>query len=210
MLTVSNVGGHTVVQTDQQTYAAGMTIVSAGPWLPALLPQFRPKLMVRRQVLYWFETESTARYDAADFPVFIWHWGTGPNDVFYGFPQVDGDARPRAIKVATEQCETSTTPEQANRDVSPEEIASMFAHHIRGRLRGVTARCVKTSTCFYTNASRANFLIDRLPDAPDVIVVSACSGHGFKHSAAIGEAVATIAILGEKPEVLRPFAIAAN
>ena len=85
----------------------------------------------------------------------------------------------------------------------------MFEQHIRGRLRGVTSRCVKASTCLYTNAPGANFLIDRLPDAPNVIVVSACSGHGFKHSAAIGEAVATMAMTGEKPESLRPFSIAA-
>jgi sarcosine oxidase len=125
----------------------------------------------------------------------------------YGFPQVDGDAGAHAIKIATEQCETSTTPEQVNRDVAPEEVSTMFEQHIRGRLRGVGARCVKASTCLYTNAPGANFLIDRLPDAQDVIVVSACSGHGFKHSAAIGEAVAAMAMTGEKPELLRPFSI---
>ncbi len=85
----------------------------------------------------------------------------------------------------------------------------MFEQHIRGRLRGVTSRCVKASTCLYTNAPSANFLIDRLPDAPQVIVVSACSGHGFKHSAAIGEAVAIVAMTGKKPESLRAFSIAA-
>jgi sarcosine oxidase len=207
VLAIRNGSGQTVVQTDQRTYTPGTTIVSAGPWLPGLLPQFAPKLVVRRQVLYWFETESDAGYGANKFPIFIWHWGSGPDDVFYGFPQVDGDAGAHAIKIATEQCETSTTPEAVNRDVAPEEISTMFEQHIRGRLRGVGARCVKAATCLYTNAPGANFLIDRLPEAPDVIVVSACSGHGFKHSAAIGEAVATMAMTGEKPESLRPFSI---
>jgi sarcosine oxidase len=39
-------------------------------------------------------------------------------------------------------------------------------------------------------------VIDRLPASERVIAVSPCSGHGFKHSAAIGEAVAQMA-LGE-------------
>jgi sarcosine oxidase len=38
-----------------------------------------------------------------------------------------------------------------------------------------------------------------------VIVVSACSGHGFKHSPAIGEAVANWILDGAAPQVLDPF-----
>jgi sarcosine oxidase len=86
----------------------------------------------------------------------------------------------------------------------------MYATHVKGKLRGIGARCVKAATCLYTNAPAANFIIDRLPDAPDTIVVSACSGHGFKHSAAIGEAVAVMAAARETPEVLRPFSLQAN
>ena len=37
----------------------------------------------------------------------------------------------------------------------------------------------------------AGFIIDRHPDMDRVMVVSACSGHGFKHSVSIGEAVAS-------------------
>jgi sarcosine oxidase len=122
--------------------------------------------------------------------------------VFYGFPQMDGVS---AIKVACEQRETTTTPDSVIRGVSPPEITAMHATHVKGKLRGIGARCVKAATCLYTNAPSANFIIDRLADAPDTIVVSACSGHGFKHSAAIGEAVAAMAAAGEMPDVLRPF-----
>jgi sarcosine oxidase len=37
------------------------------------------------------------------------------------------------------------------------------------------------------------------------MIVSACSGHGFKHSAAIGEAVAEAVSTGTTPAVLAPF-----
>ena len=42
----------------------------------------------------------------------------------------------------------------------------------------------------------SHFVIDRHPRHPQVIVASPCSGHGFKHSAAIGEALAQLALHG--------------
>ena len=67
-------------------------------------------------------------------------------------------------------------------------------------LRGVTPRSVRDTTCLYTVTADGRFAIDRHPDAPDVTIVSACSGHGFKHSAAVGEAVAE-GLLGRTPRV---------
>ena len=206
VISVASAGKQTIVETDRARYTPGTTIVTAGPWAPTLLPTLATRLTIRRQVLYWFERDlgnkPTLSYRADNFPIFIWHWGAGEDDVFYGFPQID-DAN--NIKIASEQRAFSTTPEAVDRIVSPTEITEMYANHIAGKLRGINARCVKTTTCLYTNAPSANFIIDRLPDQPDTIIVSACSGHGFKHSAAIGEAVATMAISGETPEVLKPF-----
>jgi sarcosine oxidase len=39
------------------------------------------------------------------------------------------------------------------------------------------------------------------------VVVSPCSGHGFKHSAAIGEAVAQLALTGKSAIDLQPFGL---
>ena len=82
----------------------------------------------------------------------------------------------------------------------------MFDVHVAGRLRGIVPGAVKAATCLYTSAPDVNFLIDRLSGCDGMIVVSACSGHGFKHSAAIGEAVAEMAISGKTPAVLKAFA----
>jgi sarcosine oxidase len=86
----------------------------------------------------------------------------------------------------------------------------MVRLHVTGKLRGVTSECRRAVTCLYTRTADANFLIDRLPSRRDTIVVSACSGHGFKHSAAIGEAVADMAVSGRTPVTLLPFAMGAN
>jgi sarcosine oxidase len=56
----------------------------------------------------------------------------------------------------------------------------------------------------------ARFVIDRLSDSERVIVASPCSGHGFKHSAAIGQALAELATEGRSASFdLSKFAFAA-
>ncbi|MBL8512620.1 MAG: N-methyl-L-tryptophan oxidase [Betaproteobacteria bacterium] len=190
--------GRIVVRTARETLHPSKVVICAGAWLPALVPHFVPgRLIVRRQVMHWFRDETAGGND----PVFIWHWGEGENDVFYGFPAHHGE-----IKMAAETLEGSAHPERVERAVPDSESAAFFARHARGRIAGAAALCTRSATCLYTVAPRANFVIDALPDLANAIAVSACSGHGFKHSAAIGEAVAAWVESGERPQVLEPFA----
>ncbi len=52
----------------------------------------------------------------------------------------------------------------------------------------------------------SGFVIDRSASHPAVIIASACSGHGFKHSAALGEAIAESIVEGRSHLDLTPFA----
>jgi glycine/D-amino acid oxidase-like deaminating enzyme len=79
---------------------------------------------------------------------------------------------------------------------------------IAGNIPGISARCLRTETCLYTVTPDAGFVIDRHPEIENVILVSACSGHGFKHSAAIGEAVAQLLVDGESALDLSHFRLA--
>jgi sarcosine oxidase len=65
---------------------------------------------------------------------------------------------------------------------------------------------VKSVSCLYTTTPDANFVIDRHPEMPSVIIASPCSGHGFKHSAAIGESLAELALEGRSALDLGSFA----
>ena len=47
--------------------------------------------------------------------------------------------------------------------------------------------------CFFTNTPDEHFIIDTLPDQPQVIVASPCSGHGYKFCSVIGEVLADFA-----------------
>jgi sarcosine oxidase len=48
----------------------------------------------------------------------------------------------------------------------------------------------------FTNTPDEHFVIDALPDAPEIIVASPCSGHGFKFVSVVGEILADLALEG--------------
>jgi sarcosine oxidase len=108
------------------------------------------------------------------------------------------------VKVATQQYETETTPEQVDRTVSDAEARAMHAY-VAPYLPGLSATCVKAVVCLYTVTPDAEFVIDTLPAMPRVIIASPCSGHGFKHSAAIGEALSEIVVDGKSRFDLSAF-----
>ena len=52
-------------------------------------------------------------------------------------------------------------------------------------------------TCMFTNTPDEHFILVVLPDCPQVVVASPCSGHGFKFASVIGEILADLAQSGE-------------
>ncbi len=192
-----------MLSTDAGPIAAAQVVVATGAWLPDMLPPApRARFAVQRQVLHWFAVEDATLFEPGRCPVFIWMHGDD-GAAFYGFPKADAYD---GVKVATEQTEHATTAAAIERTVTAEETALTFETHVRDRLRGILPRSVHDATCLYTTTADARFVIDRHPELDRVTMVSACSGHGFKHSAAVGEAVAD-GLLGRAPRIdLTPFA----
>jgi len=200
--------GGVTVTTDRGEYSGRRLIVTMGAWLPVLLdPGIARLFAIYRQVLHWFRLrDSDAAYAPGRFPVFIWEFSDGSGRSMYGFPAIDGPNG--GLKVATAQYERTTTAATVQRDVMPDESRAMYDQCVLGRLPGLLGTCVKARSCLYTVTPDGQFIIDRHPHQPNVILASPCSGHGFKHSAAIGEALADLA-LDQEPRVdLRPFSLA--
>jgi sarcosine oxidase len=129
--------------------------------------------------------------------------GAAPEDWFYGFPHIQGEA---GVKIAAERFDAPLErADDVDRAVAPEEADAVWRHHIDGRLAGLTRTCLGSRACLYTMAPEGRFRIGRDPNRERIIAVCACSGHGFKHSAAIGEAVASLATDAHAPGILAPF-----
>jgi len=184
--------GRVEIETEAARYRADRIVLTAGAWLPSLLePTLASLFRIYRQVLFWFALDApVSRFEPARFPVFIREL-TGEAQGIYGFPALDGKAG--GLKIATETYATATSPDLVERVVSEEEIAAMHGRFVAPYLEGVGRGCVKTAVCLYTVTPDFGFVIDWLPGSERVLIASPCSGHGFKHSAAIGEMLADYA-----------------
>ena len=196
--------GRTVrVVTDRATYEASRLILTAGPWLPHFLDILPRRTAVFRQTTFWFEPDGPVEDFQADrLPVFV-RLPDADSNMFYGFPVVDSSTG--GIKVASEQFERTCTPDSMERGVTDTEIAAMHrmvAPHLR-----ITNRCLRALACPYTVTPNFRFIIDHLPDAENIWFASACSGHGFKHSPAIGEALADLATTGRSNVGVSSFSL---
>jgi glycine/D-amino acid oxidase-like deaminating enzyme len=89
------------------------------------------------------------------------------------------------------------------RNVSAAETAALVERLVRPRLSGLSSQALRGSVCLYTMAADGRFRIGET--VPGLMCVSACSGHGFKHSAALGEALAERVLQGRSAIDLTPF-----
>jgi len=188
------------IKTDKSQYSAEKLIVAAGAWLPDLLPEYARLFKIYRQVQLWFEVEDAAAFAPERFPVFIWELQNSARGI-YGFPALNGA---NAIKIASEEFNATTTADAVNRTVSDEEIEAVAAL-ATANLAGVTPHCVRATACLYTVTPDFGFVIDTHPASERILVASPCSGHGFKHSPAIGEALADMALRRTPRFDLVPF-----
>jgi sarcosine oxidase len=189
------------IQTDKATYRTRKLILTTGAWLAESLrgTPYAHLLRVYRQVLYWFAVQDNySQYTPGKMPVFIF----SDRDV-YGFPAVNGPDG--GIKLATETYEHPTSPPAVNRTVSNAETQLMYDQFVAPTLPGISSACVKSAVCLYTMTPNGNFIIDQHPAYPDVLLASACSGHGFKHSAAVGQILAELTLTGWTGFTTKPF-----
>lgn len=159
-------------------------VVAAGPWTPELVDWI--PLQVERQTHAWFAIEDGVDWFSPErFPVFI-RQSAEFGDT-YGIPSPDG----RSIKVGRHHYGEFTDPDHIRREVDESDLAplrAMTATH----LLGVSPRITRTLTCMYTNTPDHDFVIDFSPLDKRVLVISACSGHGFKFGPIIGDVAADL------------------
>ncbi|MBT3783581.1 N-methyl-L-tryptophan oxidase [bacterium] len=206
VLEIRQVKDKVTVRTDFGEYQGNKLIISAGAWIPTFLPdQYRDLFSVTRQVLFWFDiSDSFEDYRLGNFPVFIWEL-KGKQQGIYGFPAVNG--RAGGLKVATEQMGETTTADSVEREIQDHEPGEVFHEYVQPFFQGIGPKCIKAISCLYTTTPDFGFVIDRHPEFRSIILASPCSGHGFKHSAAIGESLAQLAIYGKSTIDLSAFSV---
>ena len=166
---------------------AAKVIVAAGPWVNALAPHL--PVQVTRQVFAWLTPDDPALFTPERFPVFLLESRHG---MHYGFPQY---GRP-GVKIAKHHhADETVDPDRVHRGVTADDEALIRAP-LAEHMPAANGAMLAAKTCLYTVTPDRDFIIDRLPDAPNVIIASPCSGHGFKFAPVIGEILAQLAMEG--------------
>jgi sarcosine oxidase len=182
-------GGGVRLSTGRDSVEARKVIVSAGAWVKQLLPAIPVRLRVTRQVMAWFRFLDPAPFATERFPVFLLESRHG---VHYGFPPHGTDT----VKVAKHHhADEAVDPDRYERAVSAVDEA-LIRDAIADHIPAANGRIAAAKTCLYTVTPDGDFIIDRMPGAPDIIVASPCSGHGFKFAPVIGEILADLATTG--------------
>ena len=176
------------VTCDGATYRAERLVLTAGAWMPELLPELASYFWVERNVLFWFEPRARTT-EFARLPVWILE---DDDRNYYGFPYDPANG----FKLAGLHFGDRVDPNTVDREIREIDEARVRSF-LRRRIPDADGERRLAKVCMYTNAGDGHFVIDRA--ANNVVFGSACSGHGFKFASAIGELLADMSTTSANP-----------
>ncbi len=193
--------GGASVSTGRGTYEADRLVICAGAWAGRLVPSLNRLAVPERQVLAWFQTLRPELFRPDRFPVFVLDVEDGS---YYGFPEHDVPG----FKLGRyHHLREPMDPDDPDRATHPEDEAILRAFAARHFPDGA-GPTILLKTCIFTNSPDEHFLIDRLPDAPQVAIAAGFSGHGYKFCSLVGEVLADLALDGSTRHDIGLFSLA--
>ena len=184
-------GGDLELVTPDATYRTGRVVLAADAWTNELLASFDrhlPVTITKEQVTY-FACPDPAAFAPDRFPVWIWM----DEPCFYGFPTY-GEAGPKAAQDCGGQ-----PVRPADRTFERDEAAfANVERFMASYLAGALGPPIYTKTCLYTLTPDRDFVVDRVPEAPGIIVALGAA-HGFKFASVLGRIMAELLVDGASP-----------
>jgi glycine/D-amino acid oxidase-like deaminating enzyme len=182
--------------SDGSALEADFFVFACGPWLGELFPDvIGERVLATKQDVFFFGTPpGDARYREPRLPV----WVDNGESVFYGIP----GSEYRGFKIADDARGPRFDPSHGQRLPSIDALARARAY-VGRRFPGLRgAPLLEARVCQYENSPDGNFILDRHPQAENVLLMGGGSGHGFKFGPALGEMAANIVLQGAAPEPL--------
>ena len=185
-------GGEIEVQTaDGALHRAPHVVLAADAWTNDLLASFDRRLpltIIQAQVTY-FASPDPAAFGPDRFPV--WIWMDDPS--FYGFPAY-GEPGPKAAEDVGGDEVTPETRTFERNEVGFDRLLGFLERH----LPGVAGPEIVTKTCLYTLTPDRDFVVDRLPEHPGVLVALGAA-HAYKFASVLGRVLSELVADGSTP-----------
>jgi sarcosine oxidase len=182
--------GGVTVRTASQSHIFDRVVVSAGPRIGPLLrgTGIQLPVTVSMEQSVYFGAGENASFRPPRFPICIGRFGErGLTSIF---PAVGG----HGVKMMIENKTAAADPEDfAVYQAAVEQVAE----RARILLPSLDQAVSRVDRARYTILPDEDFLIDRHPTNSEIIICSACSGHGFKFAPIVGEMLADLADGGE-------------
>jgi sarcosine oxidase len=191
--------GEIELLVDGVPHRCSRLVITAGAWSNAALAPFGvqlPLAITQEQVTY-FASSRVADFQPDRFPIWIWM----DDPCFYGFP-VFGEAGPKAGQDAGGREVTTDTRSFEPDPAALQRVQDFLAKYIPTALGPI----IYTRTCLYSLTPDRDFVIDAVPEHPQVLVAIG-GGHGFKFASLIGRILSELAIDGSTGHDLEPFQI---
>ena len=195
-------GGEVTITTDTVTVHCGAVVVCADAWTNRLLAPLghHVSMVVTREQVSYFPTDDRDDLQVGRFPV--WIWMDDPS--YYGFPMY-GPADVADRLKGSEDC-GGPEVDPDTRTFDPDPAMEERLHRFMTGLVGDRFGAPRTTTCLYTLTADRDFVLDRLPDHPQVCV-GLGAAHGFKFASWFGRELASLATGGARRDALADFRI---
>lgn len=176
---------------DGGSVVARSVVIAADSWTNDLLPGLgrRLPLTITQEQVTYFVVPDPSLFVPQRFPV--WIWMDDPS--FYGFP-IYGEPGPKASQDVGGR---EVTPSTRTFDPDPAALARLDAFLGR-HLPGMAGPALLTKTCLYTLTPDRDFVVDRVPDHPDVLILLGAA-HGYKFASVLGRIAAERVCEAETP-----------
>ena len=184
-------GGDLEVVTPDATFRTANVVIAADAWTNRLLQGFERRLpltITKEQVTYYACPDPGA-FAPDRFPVWIWM----DDPCFYGFPTY-GEAGPKAAQDVGGEL---VDPDERTFD-RDEAAFARLGDFLATYLPDAVGPPILTRTCLYTLTPDRDFVVDRVPEAPGVLVALGAA-HGFKYASVLGRILAELALDGTTP-----------
>lgn len=199
-VSLTNVGQAITVEADGQKIAADTIVLACGPWLPRLLPELLGTFIrtPRRELLFVVPEPGDNRFGWASCPNLTDDLGWTSSDIGNG------------LKIAPPMKGMDMDLDGSSRLTTP-HIVERARAYLAARLPALAERpFVSAYVSQLDNTASEDFIIDRHPDAPHVIIAGGGSGHAFKFGPLIGEYVAQMIFDGSRGSHENRFGLQAH
>lgn len=206
---VQSTGDEIVVETGQGAFTCRRLVVAAGAWTNTVLAGvgFQIPLRVSQEQVTYFATPHLKAFAIGAFPIFQWKTDFS----YYGFP-VYGEVATKAAIDDTGAAVTATTRTFAPDLAREAQLTGWLAEHIP-HFGGPK---LYTKTCLYTMPPDRDFILDSLPEHPNIFVAIG-AGHAYKFASFLGQVLSELAMDGQtrhditaftsrRPAILQPEA----